>query len=99
MKVTSDFHKQPTNKDGIQGKCKKCRSEEASSSYRGKRNKYECELKELLGGEFRCRKCDYTSKCWAPFDLHHINMEKKEFIISTKTAFNLDKVRDEIGKC
>lgn len=76
-----------------QYRCKKCRSEAVSKNRKNRKLK----LVEICGG--KCIICGYN-KCIQALEFHHINVETKDFTISTKgLCRSLEKALTEIKKC
>lgn len=61
-----------------------------------RRQKRKIEAIDYKGG--KCSICGYD-KCKEALDFHHINPDEKEFSISDKRDFKIEKIKLELDKC
>ena len=61
-----------------------------------RRLNFKKKLVEHKGG--CCEVCGY-SKCLAALDFHHKDNTTKEFVVSSKSLSNLEKIKKEVDKC
>lgn len=114
VRSLDDFHNKKNAPDGKAYVCKPCKAaydkeyttlnkdkikEQKKVYYKDKSRAGIEELREYFGGEFRCSKCGYTNDCWAPFDLHHLDMDEKEFGIAEHYLKGIDVIKEELDKC
>ena len=112
-KEISSYHKKKDTYDGLRSDCKECRKEGDKKYYiankeeinrKGrehsakKRSTRREEFKQHFG-QFVCEECGYSHKCWAAFDLHHLDMREKEFTISHYSYKPWEDIKDEVDKC
>ncbi len=108
-KNVSEFHKNPTKKDGVQSMCKECRKKYHRKHYLANKEKYclEAQTRRVrLREEFtdfkktlKCSKCGEDR--WYVLDFHHRNPDEKEGDISrlVGTGRSEESIKKEIEKC
>lgn len=108
VKPLKDFNKKSSNKDGYEGRCKRCTRAEVKSSYIKNKEYYfkrnfetrfrNAKLIDSIKDKLRCSVCG-ESRNWV-LDFHHPDSSKKEGQVSTLIINNsINKALKEIEKC
>lgn len=79
-------------REGRVWRCYQCRNTQKRESRQRKKLK----LVEEAGG--RCVLCGYNA-CMRALDFHHRDPEIKEFTVSQKMKWSVERLRDEVSKC
>jgi hypothetical protein len=97
IKIFSEFKKNPSNKNGRDGSCKKCHKLK-NPKIKAIRRQAKIDMVNFLGGE--CIRCGYSHP--EGIDFHHIDPSKKLFVISdVRIIYPLKNQKwiEELQKC
>jgi hypothetical protein len=111
LKAEFEFNKKPSNKDGLQTKCRLCSSSLAKSRYyanaeaeRDRVQKRKDELTERFqeyktGLKCQNPKCHESDPCCLEF--HHLNPNTKDFDLASaaRQGYSWDRLMKEVDKC
>lgn len=91
-KPLDEFPINGRGKDNHHSNCKKCMHVKLQDRFE-KHREY---IINMLGG--KCIRCGYD-KCIDALDLHHRDPNEKDFTLSQKWTYKLDKLIEEAKKC
>jgi len=89
---------QDKTKSNTRKLCRTCYNKQVAERRHKKRKANRDNLREYLGGEFKCNRCGFTHNTTSPFAWHH-EKENKDINPGNIITANWETLKKEIDKC
>ena len=107
-KLSSEFRKDKSQRDGFRSECKQCSRIYHRTAYTVKYGEKARERSRLKHAENGKRVTDFKASCGcklcsekepACLEFHHLDPSEKDFVVSTSANRSWDKIQAEMHKC